>query len=284
MKRLTAQSQPHFRRFGALISVASMVVLVLAACGGGGGDSTPTPTILPTSTASIPVSSPQSGQVTVGDLADRIAAGWMVATTMRLTASTTMDSATPVPLSSPTASLDYVVTTEIDGNGNKRITITALGFFITQVISIRGQIWVNGFYDAWNIPESAVGEPFGDGWMVVDTSAADGDPNFNQFVLTMLSNYPAPYRGLSDSARARVVEPLGDVTVGDRTCSAYRIPATTETGQAYDIILSLDARGLPCSNDTIAFGQTQTNVYEFDIPIEITPPSTTPSASPVAGG
>jgi hypothetical protein len=259
------------------------MVLVLAACGGGGGDSTPTPTLLPTSTASLPVASPQPGQVTVGELADRIAGGWMVATTMRLTASTTMDSATPEAIASPTTSLDYVVTTEVDGNGSKRITITALGFFITQVISIRGQIWVSGFYDAWNIPDSAVGAPFGDGWMEVDTSAADNDPNFNQFVLTMLSNYPPPYSGLSDSARARVVEPLGDRVVGDRTCSAYRIPATTETGQAYDIILTLDARGLPCSNDTIAFGQTQTNVYEFDTPIEITPPSTTPSASPVAG-
>lgn len=283
MKRLTTPIHPRIRRFGSLISVAIVALLVLAACGGGGGDSTPTPSLLPTPTGSIPVASPAPGQVTVGELADRIAGGWMVATTMRLTASTTMDSATPEALASPTTSLDYVVTTEIDGNGNKRITITALGFFITQVISIRGQIWVSGFYDAWNIPESAVGEPFGDGWMVVDTTAADDDPNFNQFVLTMLSNYPPPYSGLSDSARARVVEPLGDVTVGDRTCSAYRIPATTETGQAYDIILSLDERGLPCSNDTIAFGQTQTNVYEFDTPIEITPPSTTPSASPAAG-
>ncbi|CAN5449910.1 hypothetical protein BH09CHL1_BH09CHL1_09150 [soil metagenome] len=262
--------------------MATVMVLVLAACGGSDADSTPTPSLLPTSTASIPVASPQPGQVTVGELADRIAGGWMVATTMRLTASTTMDSATPAALASPTASLDYVVTTEIDGSGNKRITITALGFFITQVISIRGQIWVNGFYDAWNIPESAVGAPFADGWMAVDTSAADGDASFNQFVLTMLSNYPPPYSGLSDSARARVVESLGEVTVGDRTCTAYRIPASTETGQAYDIVLSLDARGLPCSNDTIAFGQTQSNVYEFDTPIEITPPSTTPSTSPVA--
>jgi hypothetical protein len=117
---------------------------------------------------------------------------------------------------------------------------------------------------------------------LIDTSGSSSDPNFNQLVLNLLSNYPVVYSGLDETARARVVEPVGERTIAGRTCSVYRIPDTTETGQAYETFVALDATGLPCSIDTVALGQSNSNTYEFNLPLEVTPPSATPSASPVA--
>lgn len=286
MKRLLPPPHPLIRRFTPLFSTAIVLVFALAACGGG-GDSSPTPTILPTESAQQPVSTPLPGQITVGMLADRIAAAWPMVTTIRQTNVTSFDSASATaspqasPQASPTASNSLEVVTEVDASGSKRITVYALDIFLSQLISIRGQVWALG-YQAWSIPESAVGPAFGDGWSEIDTSAGSGDASFNQLILNLLSNYPVVYSGLSDSARARVVEPMGEQTIAGRTCSVYRIPSTTETGQAYDTLLSLDESGLPCSIDTIGLGQTNSNVYEFNVPIEITPPSATPTSSPVA--
>jgi hypothetical protein len=282
MKRLLPSSPLHKRRLAALFSTAIALTFLLAACGGGGGSS-PTPTTLPTAPAQGQVSTPLPGQITVGMLADRIAAAWPSVTTIRQTNVTSIDMGTPTasPQASPTAASNLEVVTEVDASGNKRITVNALGVFLSQLISIRGQIWALG-YQAWSIPESAVGPAFGDGWSEINTSGASNDPTFNQLVLNLLSNYPVVYSGLSESARARVVEPMGEQTIAGRTCNVYRIPGTTETGQAYDTYLSLDESGLPCSIDTVSFGQTNSNLYEFNLPIEITPPSATPVASPVA--
>lgn len=282
MKRLPAPSPPLARRLITLFSSAATLLLILAACGGGGG-SEPTPTVQPTEPAQQPVSTPAPGQITVGMLADRIAAAWPSVTTIRQTNVTSLDMGTPVasPQASPTASGSLEVVTEVDASGNKRITVSAMGIFLSQLISIRGQIWALG-YQAWSIPESAVGPAFGDGWSEIDTSGSSSDPNFNQLVLNLLSPYPVVYSGLSESARTRVVEPMGEKEIAGRMCSVFRIPGSTETGQAYDTVLALDETGLPCSIDTISFGQVNSNVYEFNLPIEITPPSATPTSSPVA--
>lgn len=282
MKKLPPSLHPLKRRFAALFSLTAILVLTLAACGGG-SDPSPTPTILPTGSVQEPISTPLPGQTTVGMLADRIAAAWPTVSAIRQVYSTSFDSATPT--ASPTASNQYEVVTEVDADGNKQITVTAMGIVFTQLIAIRGQIWVWGFYEALNIPDSVLGDPFGDGWMSVDTAAASGDATFNQLVLNLLSPFPVVYSGLNDAQRARVVEPLGQQVIDGRTCTSYRIPNTTETGQAYDDTLSLDETGLPCSIVTTGLGQTTTISYEFNTPIEISAPSTTPStpsASPAA--
>lgn len=280
MKRSATPLQPRIRRFTALISAASVLVILLAACGGGDGDSSPTPTVLPTTAATAPIASPQPGQITVGDLSDQITAAWPLVSTITQTTATIVESATPE--ASPAASADPVLVTEVDAAGNKRITVSAVGLVLSELISIRGQIWALG-YQVWSIPDTAVGPAFGDGWVEVDTTSIDGNASFNDLILRLLSPYPVIYGNLDATARARVVEPLGARVEDGRTCSAYRIPATTETGQAYDTIISLDESGLPCSIETVGLGQSQLNTYVFNAPIDITAPPTTPSASPAAG-
>lgn len=282
MMVMTLRSNPRFKRFATLFSVATAAVLVLTACGGGGDKATPTPTILPTQTAQAPIASPRPGETTVGMLADRIAAAWPKVTSMRQTTRTSETSpASATPSASPVAGLEAVLVTEVDSDGNKRIVVSAGGLNISELIAIRGQVWALG-YELWNIPPDAVGEPFGDGWVEIDTSYGSVDANLNQLILQLMSPVPPMYSNLTAEERARVVEPLGERTIDGRTCQAYRIPDTTLTGQAYDTIVSLDDAGLPCQIETLALGSNRSDTFVFNEPITILPPSTTPSGSPVA--
>ncbi len=279
MMPMTLRFNPRTKRFAALLSVAVTAVLVLTACGGGGGKSTPTPTILPTQSAQVPIASPRPGETTVGMLADRIAAAWPKVSSMRQVTRTSEMTATPT--ASPEAGVEAVLVTEVDSDGNKHIVVSAGGLSISELVAIRGQIWALG-YQLWRIPDAAVGQPFGDGWVEIDTTYGSIDANLNQLILQLLSPVPPMYSNLTAEERARVVEPLGERTVNGRSCQAYRIPDTTSTGQAYDTILSLDADGLPCQIETIALGTSRSDSFEFNLPITVSPPSTTPSASPAA--
>jgi hypothetical protein len=212
-------------------------------------------------------------------LADRIAAAWPKVTSMRQTTRTSETTATPT--ASPVAGVEAILVTEVDSDGNKHIVVSAGGLNISELIAIRGQIWALG-YELWSIPQEAVGEPFGDGWVEIDTTYGAIDANLNQLILQLMSPVPPMYSNLTPEERARVVEPLGERTIEGRSCQAYRIPDTTLTGQAYDTIVALDDAGLPCQIETIALGSTRNDTFVFNEPITILPPSTTPTGSPVA--
>jgi len=264
-----------FKRLAGLVS-ALFFVSLLAACGGGGDD--PTPTVVPATVAptSPPGGSP-SATITVGDLADLMAAAWSGVDTIRQTRMTITD---PMAAgATPEAAAQSSYMTEVDANGNKRVVIEVGGAIIGEIVAIGGEIWARGFMP---IPQQAAGPVFGEGWVAVTPEAVQSDPTATQLVNSMLSPYPPLYSGLSTTERQRVVEPLGMREVAGRSCNAFRIPATTPTGEAYDVILSLDERGLPCAVETIALNQTTLDVFTFNEPITIVKPEGTPVASPAA--
>ncbi len=275
MKRLFLPSYPP-KRLAGLVSALFFVAL-LAACGGDDGDD-PTPTVLPATVApdTQPGASPTTA-ITVGELADLMAAAWSGVDTIRQTRTTVADTdgAGATPVSEP----ETVYMTEVDANGSKRVVIEVGGAIVGEIVAIGGDIWARGFMP---IPQEAAGPVFGEGWVAVTPEAVQIDPTATQLVNSMLSPYPPLYSGLSTTERQRVVEPLGPREVAGRSCNAFRIPATTSTGEAYDVILSIDERGLPCAIETIALGETTLDLFTFNESITIVRPEGTPVASPVA--
>jgi hypothetical protein len=263
------------KRIAGLVS-ALFFASLLAACGG--DSDSPTPTVVPVApTSSAPAGGSPSTAVTVGDLADLMAAAWSGVDTIRQRRSTVTESSGPS--ATPAGQPDSAYMTEVDASGSKRVVIEVGGAIVGEIVAIGGDIWARGFMP---IPLEATGPPFGEGWVAVTPEAVQSDPTATQLVNSMLSPYPPLYSGLSTTERERVVEPLGQRDVAGRACEAFRIPATTATGEAYDVILTIDDRGLPCAVETIALGQTTIDLFTFNDPFTIVRPEGPPMASPTA--
>ena len=241
------------------------VLLVLTACGGDSTPSTPTPE----STSTVePVPTLPEGAISVGMLADRISAAWNQVDTLRQVRFTPLDIGTPQ--ATPEAATETRYITEIDANGNRRFTFEIGGIVMGEMVAIAGDLWVRGI---WPIPIDATGEETSDGWLPITPEAASTDAVAAQLVTGMLAPYPPIYSGLSTAERQREVEELGPREIEGRTCQAYRIPATTDTGEPYDVILTLDEQDLPCAIETTAFGTTTIDLFTFNSDITITRPA-----------
>lgn len=263
MNRSCAQIPLPQQTFRAIAILA--IVALLTACGG--DDSPPTPSPIPTEPPT-PVATLPEGTITVGMIADRIAAAWSEVETLRQVRFTpTPTGATPV--ASPEAESMTRYITELDANGNRRFTFDVGGVVLGEMVAVAGDIWVRGF---WPIPLDATGEALDDGWLPVTPEAASTDPVAAQLITGMLAPYLPIYSGLSTAERDRVVDELGPRDVEGRTCDAFRIPATTDTGEPYDVILTLDDQGLPCAIETTAFGQTTIDLFSFNIEVVIQKP------------
>jgi hypothetical protein len=249
----------------AHLLTALLALIVLTACMGDTDSATPTPP--PTSTVA-PVPTVPEGAITVGSLADRIGAAWGAVQTLRQERYSPLASATPVATPSAMPATRYV--TEIDANGNRRFTFEVGGMVMGEMVAIAGDIWARGI---WPIPMEATGTETADGWLPVTPEAASMDSISAQLVTGMLAPYPPIYSGLSTVERNRVVEDLGPREIEGRTCHAYRIPATTDTGEPYDVILTLDEQDLPCAIETTAFGTATIDLFTFNEEIVIVRPA-----------
>ena len=240
------------------------VTLLLVACGGDSSPATPTavPTLTPEPVATLP-----EGTITVGMVADRIGVAWGSVETMRQERSSLISSGTPEATAEAATETRYI--TEIDGNGNRRFTFEIGGMVMGEMVAIAGELWVRGI---WPIPVDATGPETSDGWIPVTPEAASTDQVAAQLITGMFAPYPPIYSGLSTAERQRVVEELGPREIAGRTCQAYRIPATTETGEPYDVVLTLDENDLPCAIETTALGQTTIDIFTFNMEVTITKP------------
>ncbi|MCC6703544.1 MAG: hypothetical protein IT334_01630 [Thermomicrobiales bacterium] len=241
-----------------------LAIVLLTACVGGSSPATPTPE--PVSTTA-PTPTLAEGTITVGMLADRIAAAWGSVETIRQERTVPIESGTPVASPEAIPSTRYI--TEIDANGNRRFTFEIGGMVMGELVAMAGDLWARGI---WPIPLDATGEETAGGWLPVTPEAASADPVAAQIVTGMLAPYPPILGGLSTAERQRAVEDLGPRTIDGRVCHAYRIPSTTSTGQPFDVILSLDERDLPCALESIAFGESTVDTYTFNTEIVITKP------------
>src|SRR5688572_694127 len=119
MKRWSLPEHAMKRLAG--VASALFFVSLLAACGGGSDD--PTPTVVPANlTPAPPPDASPGAAVTVGDLADLMAAAWSGVDTIRQTRSTVTEGAGG-PSATPAGAPQSAYMTEVDANGSKRVVI-----------------------------------------------------------------------------------------------------------------------------------------------------------------
>lgn len=258
----------------------ALAALVLAACGKANAP-TPTPTPLaPADTASAPASPPGEGPVetlapderTVGQIADGIAAAWTGVTTYRATTvakvmpAASPVAASPVPVASPGAEASRVDVDEVARPDRRRFTRTVGGQVEAEIVVVGGDVYVRGTNPP-GIP------PLPDPTQWRHIYPPTGDQAGDLSVYSGFTTPPGPpYRGLSEPERSRIARPVGQVQAGGRRCAAYRTVDTTQTGERIDIVIALDASGLPCSIETRAGGTVTTTTYEFGVPVTIEAP------------
>jgi hypothetical protein len=197
-------------------------------------------------------------------------AAWSGVTSMRVVRGALLEG---TPAAGPSSDGAQSIT-EIDSAGNKRLVVTNADGSTSELLAVNGVIWAKG---AWPFPAAAVGTPTAGGWSLVDPASTHEDQVAGPLIDSMLATSLPLYSGLSEAQRQRAVEPLGtSTTIEGRTCDAYRIPATTPTGQSYDVIISLDADRLPCAIETIGLGQGALETYTFNEAFTIVAPEATP--------
>jgi hypothetical protein len=278
--------------------VAALCAVALAACGRDPADLTPTSapaattqpsgpsltsptsapapaTETPATSASPAAASPTANEITVGELAGRIAAAWGGVTTYRATFTTTalLPSAAASPVASPPARASPVAVltmiTVVDEVAlpDRRHRVERAGEAITTEVIVIGDLaYVRGI----DLPAAtpAAGE-----WLVVQLSTLSPETAEALHIDGNAANPAPPYSALPVDVRSRTAHPLGAVDVGGRQCQAYRIADATLTGEPVQVVIALDARDLPCSIETTAGGVVGTTVYEFGVPVEIEPPA-----------
>src|SRR6478735_10118176 len=254
------------RCFTISLTVACMLLL-LTACGGG-KSTEPTPAATSSASSAV-ISSGTATSLTAGDLADWMLAAWSGVTSMRVVRGVLLEG-TPAA-GTPGNGAQSI--TEIDSAGNKRLVVTNADGSTSELLAVDGVIWAKG---PWPFPAAAMGTPTAGGWFTVDPDSTKEDQVADPLIASMLAPSRPLYSGLSEAQRQRAVEPLGTSTIGGRRCDAYRIPATTSTGQSYDVIISLDADHLPCTIETIGLGQGALETYTFNGEITVVAPEATP--------
>jgi hypothetical protein len=233
--------------------------LLLTACG---GDS-------PAPTATAP---PVDG-LTVGHLADRMAAAWPGVKTYRTVFTTSAHAGgTPragaSPVASPEAGLEVI--DEVIAPDRKHRVYKQGGAVSSEFIAVDNKVYARGPLAAGLEPAT----PAAGDWVVVDPAAANLATPLGQLVRALAAPAAPPYSELSESRRNRSATPVGEVNVNGHTCAAYGIADTTATGEPINVILALGPDDLPCSFETRAGGTDNVTTFTFNVPLTINPPGT----------
>jgi hypothetical protein len=281
---------------GKLLSAVCTLILCitgLAACGNE-GTSTPTPAPSPTpildlrtpspaggAALGIDAGSPIPGHLTVGELADRIAAAWTNVESYRTTFTTTGTTLNVSPMASPVASpatspvgspvattVSITVVDDVILPDRRHRTERANGQIASEFILVDGAVYVRGI----DMP-GATPVTDSDGWVAIDPAAIQPDSPYYELVMTMTAPPAPPYSGLSTDERDRVAHPLGEVSVDGRSCRAYRIADATLTGEPIDVVISIGDDDLPCSIETRVGDSVNTTSFEFNLTLDIEPPT-----------
>ena len=239
--------------------------MTLSACG---KDLQPSPTPAPTATLdATPIG------LTVGALADRMAAGWQ--TIDRYRSVTTMSIAgTPAAAGSGTEVIEEVILPD-----QRRQVVTIDGTPQSEILAAGGALYGRGP----DLPGITQPNRNPDVWMTITGRVLGPENTFSGFYQSFLLPSQPPYAGLSDEKRNRPAEELGTVEIAGRTCQQYRIVDTTLTGARVVVVLSLAEDGLVCAIETISDGSVSTSVYAYDQPAAIALPAS-PVAAPVENG
>jgi hypothetical protein len=236
-----------------------VVGLLLTACGEKAS--------APTATA------PPAGGLTVGELADRMAAAWSAVKTYQTVFTTSAHAGgTPKVAASPVASpvIGLEVIDEVVVPDRKHRIYKQGGTASSEFIAANGKVYARGPLAAGLKPAT----PAAGDWVVVDPAAVNQATPLGQLVQSLAAPAVPPYSELSASRRNRSATPLGEVTIAGRACSAYGIADTTATGEPIDVILALGPDDLPCSIETRAGGTDNITIFTFNLPLTINAPGT----------
>lgn len=258
----------------------SLTVLLLgaslAACGG--DDADPTPTLPPPTATSAtapsganpapsPAASPvdpsalQPGEVTLGQVADRMAAAWSSVTSYRSETTNLVVDGSPVPNAA-------VVTREVLLPDSKRFLIVE-GDTTTEILFVGNALFSR----------------VGDGpWTAVDASRLQAGDRFLETYAQMTQPVEAPYSGVSERQRERVGRETAIIAEGGRTCLEYVFPEVGAVGERIEITVRVDAAGLPCLIETLTGATRNRTTFQYNVPVAIEAPAgvvASPIASPI---
>jgi hypothetical protein len=272
-------------RFGLLIACLACVPL-LAACGDDSSpapESTPSPTPLltlstaaagATETETAPASSPAPGEVTVGHIADRIAAAWPAVRTFRTTLQTTTLSplASPVasPVASPAAGIVQLTIVDEAIQPDRRHRIQSDdGQVVSEMVLVDGVVYLRGV----ELPGATPVAPDPSAWATLDPATISEESPYRSLYEGMSAPLLAPYSGLSEDERDRSARPVGTVSVGGRSCEAFQVADTTLTGERIDVVIAIGEDNLPCSIETRAGSSVTVTTFEYNLSLTIEPPN-----------
>jgi len=249
-----------------------LIALALSACGDETrSDATssiqPTPSLAfePTTSATL-----VPGEVTAGQIADRIAAAWPKVTSYR--SITRIIPASGTPEATPAVELAGRADRHVILPDQKQIVITDQGS-TTEIVL------VNGILSKRTTPPGGSPSP----WQIIDPGTVSPNDPFSRTYATILAPETPPYSGLSGRQRDRIGTEQGETAINGRACTGYLFPEVTETGERIQVIVYLDSVDLPCRIETRAGLTISQTDYVFNQETAIaTPVAATPAASPAA--
>jgi hypothetical protein len=214
---------------------------------------------------------PAPGELTVGQLADRIAVAWKGVKTYRTTFQTIPPSdASPIasPIASPVAVPPaFTAVDEVVLPDRRHYAQLSDGRPVMELILADGVVYARGVVVPGATP-TAETLP----WVTLDPAKLDAGSLYRTLFDRMTAPITPPYSGLSTAERERIARPAGAITVGDRTCQAYRIADTTMTGERIEVVLAIGADDLPCSIETRVASSDSITTFEYNLPITIAAP------------
>lgn len=242
------------------------LALLLAACGKEiDAPSTVTPTV--TTAQATPIG------LTVGQLADRIGAGWEGID--RYHSVTTMQTGgSPIASTGTTETIEEAILPD-----QRRQVVLVDGEMRSEIVAAGGNIYGRGA----GLPGIEQPNRDPDVWITINGNVLGAGNPYSSFYQSMLLPVQPPYAGLAQGDRDKPAEELGVVEVNGRTCQHYRIVDTTLTGERVDVLLALEESGLVCSIQTSSDQSVTTTVYSYDQPSEIALPAS-PVPAPAENG
>lgn len=256
------------RRRTALLVVLGVLVAAVVGCGGE-EERRPPATVAVGPVPGTPVAM-VDGRPTVGELADRIAAAWAGVRSYRARF-------VAGGRGSPAAGPAVEVVDEVAVPDRKRRTSLANGAVVAETVAVGGRVWARGETPL----AAATASPAAGEWVLVDPAAIDLQSQIGFLYADLIAPARPLYTGLSEDERGRRATPLGEVTVGGRSCAAYRIADTTPTGERIEVVLALGPDDLPCSLETRVGGTVNVTTWAFNVPVAIAAPGS--EATPAAG-
>ena len=229
------------------------LLIVLAACGSGTPEPTPEPTSPPAPTAA-------PGELSVGELVERVEAAWPQVRTLRTTSM-----AGPTPADAPDVTPPSGVETSVEeaiAPDTRRLVRSTDGVVTDEMVWIDGTVYMWGSFVA-NAVAPEVGPAT---WVTVDPEVVPPDTPVGLQLAYLTRPMDSPFGRISPEVRALPAAEAGTVQVGGRACTLYTFADTTDTGVRVDYELALDAENLPCQLVQRAGGFQNSSVYEVNVP------------------